>query len=469
MVQTYHYMIETGLEYGLLTTGQAIVFLKIDWAEPATLYYQLAEPGPEASTHPNNLSVCSAVGQYLAFTLLALGTPGGRPQHTQEERKESLAVLETWTVDFNTTYCSVPEPAKSAPDSSAGFNPKNYKAVDRSPYPLRLTKARRAASCQDTEVARSGHAPRDSSDDEPAPRPLDTPTPRLAGRGASTGQGATEQQPAGGDDDSGQRYCTQKCLLGLVNGDFLDSECPNMALHCKGGAHAGKRHPVNHKQWLCLLREQLVRSLDDGITPLGLGGARGVLFRVTLLAHGYAVVSKGTVRAFIKFLEHEAAIYQHLKPLQGIYVPVFLGAIDLRNIDKVYYYDHRVYVVHLSFLSWGGGPVDPAPDASDQPLREAAMRTLRAIHQRSVVHKDARLPNMLSNSETNGVMMIGFERASMLRSPRHPLAQLVPNKRNREPGEANGKSSDKQSSSARMFAQEESEVQFAFHERRDCC
>ncbi|KAH6950421.1 hypothetical protein BKA56DRAFT_425190, partial [Ilyonectria sp. MPI-CAGE-AT-0026] len=34
VTQTYHYMIEEGLEYGLLTTGEAIVFLRVDWEEP---------------------------------------------------------------------------------------------------------------------------------------------------------------------------------------------------------------------------------------------------------------------------------------------------------------------------------------------------------------------------------------------------------------------------------------------------
>ncbi|EWZ77897.1 hypothetical protein FOWG_17739 [Fusarium oxysporum f. sp. lycopersici MN25] len=72
ITQTYHYMIESGLEYGLLTTGEAIVFLRVEWDEPETLYYHLAEPGPEVSAHPNNIHICTAVGQYLAFTLMAL-------------------------------------------------------------------------------------------------------------------------------------------------------------------------------------------------------------------------------------------------------------------------------------------------------------------------------------------------------------------------------------------------------------
>ncbi|KAK6818956.1 uncharacterized protein PG998_014272 [Apiospora kogelbergensis] len=41
---------------------------------------------------------------------------------------------------------------------------------------------------------------------------------------------------------------------------------------------------------------------------------------------------------------------------------------------------------------------------------------------------------MLSNAETNGVMLIDFERSSLLQPPRRPLAQLVPNKRKRGPG-----------------------------------
>ncbi|KAK8038584.1 hypothetical protein PG993_006995 [Apiospora rasikravindrae] len=45
ITQTYHYMMESGLEYGQLSTGETIVFLKVDWAEPQTLYYHLAEPG----------------------------------------------------------------------------------------------------------------------------------------------------------------------------------------------------------------------------------------------------------------------------------------------------------------------------------------------------------------------------------------------------------------------------------------
>uniref|UniRef100_A0A4E9EIU0 Uncharacterized protein n=1 Tax=Gibberella zeae TaxID=5518 RepID=A0A4E9EIU0_GIBZA len=100
ITQTYHYMIESGLGYGLLTTGEAIVFLNIDWDEPETLYYHLAGPGPEVLAHPNNIHTCTAVGQYLAFTLMALGPPGGRQEIGQEERLRATENLKTWPEDF---------------------------------------------------------------------------------------------------------------------------------------------------------------------------------------------------------------------------------------------------------------------------------------------------------------------------------------------------------------------------------
>ncbi|KFA76987.1 hypothetical protein S40288_09976 [Stachybotrys chartarum IBT 40288] len=111
ITQTYHYMIEGGLEYSLLTTGETIVFLTIDWDDPGTLYYHLAEPGPEAVAHSDQLHLCTAVGQYLAFTLLVLETRG---EHGQEERQRATQTLHTWAEDFETTVRSVPDSERTA-------------------------------------------------------------------------------------------------------------------------------------------------------------------------------------------------------------------------------------------------------------------------------------------------------------------------------------------------------------------
>ncbi|KAH6876846.1 hypothetical protein B0T10DRAFT_610192 [Thelonectria olida] len=494
ITQTYHYMIEGGLEYGLLTTGEAIVFLKIDWREPETLFYHLAEPDAEVSAHPDHFHLCTAVGQYLAFSLMALGSPGERRLRRQDERRQATEKLKTWMEDFETTLRSIPEDERHAPKSSPGYQPEAYEGIDRSPYVLRGKRRRPVGDEPVKEQSRRD--PGESSDDESAPDLPDTPSPaeRRTRRGGSEGQGGQgtrrsqrimARRPRGGGGGGGSNeqdrpYCTQKCLLGLVKGGFLDPRCPNMALHsrqpnnhrshCRGPSRTCARHLIDHAKFLELLWEQLERSLDDGITPLGQGGARGVLFKVSLLAYGYTFVSKGTVRAFAKDLEHEAAVYERLQPIQGIHVPVFLGAIDLRPMNRIYYYDHRVYVIHMMFLSWGGYDLDPTGivGGAEEQLEGKAMRSLRAMHQQGVVHKDVRTANMLFNAEINGVMMIDFERALLLEPPRRPLAQLVPNKRRWKPETVGPSKSAEKSSDrgqvSRTFSEDIGMMKIVFRE-----
>ncbi|KJZ69884.1 hypothetical protein HIM_10717 [Hirsutella minnesotensis 3608] len=350
ITQTYHYMIEGGLEYSLLTTGEAIVFLKIDWDEPETLFYHLAVPSAEVAAQTKDAHLCTAVAQYLAFTLLAIDGLGKR-FHGQDERDQATKKLNKWEVSFELTYRSIPAEDRSfLSDSSPGYQPPTYGNVDRSPIRRRLNP-RRGQGHADAGIPPSRRDDEsESADEEPNPRAPVTPTP--AQRNARQANRRSERlamRPRGGRvNNSGQRrqFCTQRCLLGLVRGHALDESCPNAALHRQGETphkRATLHHPVDHAQWLNLLRAQLQKSLDYGITPLDQSGARGVLFEVMLLAYGYTFVSKGTVRAFIPNLEHEAAVYRRLNDLQGVHVPVFLGAVDLRSMDKTYFFGHRVY------------------------------------------------------------------------------------------------------------------------------
>ncbi|PHH81512.1 hypothetical protein CDD83_3558 [Cordyceps sp. RAO-2017] len=141
LTQTYHYMIEGGLEYGLLTTGEATIFLKVDWAEPETLFYHLAEPGPEVLAHPEHLQSSSAVGQYLAFSLVALGKPGERVEHGQDERDRAAENLNRWAEEFETTLQSIPERDRLAWDSASSWAPTTYDDFDRPDLGLRIRLA----------------------------------------------------------------------------------------------------------------------------------------------------------------------------------------------------------------------------------------------------------------------------------------------------------------------------------------
>ena len=97
-----------------------------------------------------------------------------------------------------------------------------------------------------------------------------------------------------------------------------------------------------------LLEVQLRQNRSDACQPLGKQGARGALFMVTLTSYGYTLLAKGTVLAFVKDLRHEAEVYRLLMTVQGVYVPVCLGNIDL---NKPYYYDAGICIIHMLLLS----------------------------------------------------------------------------------------------------------------------
>ncbi|KAK8038419.1 hypothetical protein PG994_015186 [Apiospora phragmitis] len=273
--------------------------------------------------------------------------------------------------------------------------------------PTKRSIAHRAARRQSRK-----DLPESSDDDEVAPRPPDTPTP----------QDQKEFGAAGG------------WRIGLLHKEATHGSSDTVPKDAfwgwpkEGDAGDREHHPINHAEWIRLLREQLKQSLDDGITPLGQGGH---------------------CTGFCQDLEHEAAIYQRLRPIQGVYVPVFLGAIDLRSMSKTYYYDHRVYIVHMSFLSWGGTSIPQRLSDSQKCLQNEAFRALGALHRAGVIHHDVRQANLLFNPDTNGVMLIDFERASLLQLSRRPLAQLVPNKRKHTPSKLDGRKTDRQPGNGR--------------------
>ncbi|RSL66078.1 hypothetical protein CEP54_003938 [Fusarium duplospermum] len=142
LTDAYDQMIEEGLEYGLVTTGEATVFLKIDWDEPGTLYFHLAEFGPEVMAYLSDIPICTAVGQHLAFTLMTLGQ---QSRHCREERRRAVAGLKTWKADFVELWRSIPESERwASPEGCPG--PITYEGVDRSP------KFLASKECDDTLV-----------------------------------------------------------------------------------------------------------------------------------------------------------------------------------------------------------------------------------------------------------------------------------------------------------------------------
>lgn len=146
------------------------------------------------------------------------------------------------------------------------------------------------------------------------------------------------------------------------------------------------------------------------------------------MSHGYTVVGKGTVLAFVKDLRHEAEVYQRLATVQGVHIPIYLGSIDL---DKPYYYDAGIYIVHLMLLSWAGKCLDgnkTLTDTDKQSGESNLVCTVNAIHRAGVLHQDIQMLNLPWNEETKRVMMINFDRARILKAVRPALLSMSPNR-----------------------------------------
>jgi hypothetical protein len=449
VVQTFHYMIEGGLEYSYLTTGEAFVFLKIDWSSPDILYYHLAEPSPEISAHPENFRHCTSISQVLAFALLALGAP----THGQDDRSRATHFLHTWKEDYESILRSIPASERKQTPPPSAFKPRTYNHVDRSPYQLRKGTKQSTRVCRPLSGhSMETHSPQPSDDESQEPQTPSQTSSCMALRTTKKPHAEANSGPTSSNSQS-RPYCTQKCLLGLLQRTSLDMNCPNISLHCAGN-QTQQWHLLDSKNWLRLLREQLMRTLDSDIEPLGIQGARGIMFKVTLGGYGYTVLGKGTVLAFVEDLQHEAVVYSKLKLLQGLCVPVLLGAFHL---PRPYYYDFKVRVVHMTFISWGGTSIDDF-GATEDGRRERRKRvreldrSLRSIHTAGVLHRDVRKANVLWNEETQRAVFIDFERALVVGERRRLLAPLSGNSKQKQSYENIGMIS------SRVLSQADSEL-----------
>ena len=86
VIQTFNAMVEFGLEYNYITSGEAFVMLRMNWQDPRTLCYHLGTRDEHAgSGYEMNLAQ-TAVNQNLVMCFLAL-------QNTHSERRRAKRQL----------------------------------------------------------------------------------------------------------------------------------------------------------------------------------------------------------------------------------------------------------------------------------------------------------------------------------------------------------------------------------------
>ena len=352
ITQLYSYILEAGIEYGYLSTGEIYIFLKIRHKEPDSVYYHLVEPNVDVDldTNGDEALVCSAISQALYFYIQASSSS----RRNQQWRRAAKAKSLTWEVNTDLVLAQM-SPSKSKIEAPSPeykrrgkLEPRPGESSDRkaSLRQPRLTAS--GASCKDDPV-QDRQDPESSSDEQDAHPESPSARARPTGPKATS---ATKHAQAGENNvNIGHQHlpcCTHQCLRGLTQRGRLDSQCPNRAVHPSA---KGLRHTIDAQTLCILLRNQLDTNMDNNYTPLEIQGARGALFKLTLASHGYTLVGKGTVRAFIPDLRHEGRVYKNLRKLQGTCVPVYLG-----NFDCIYPYEYDidVQIIHFLLLSWGG-------------------------------------------------------------------------------------------------------------------
>ena len=439
ITQTFSYMIANGLEYGYLGTGEAFVFLRVREKDPETVYYHLCIPnddvGEETGWRPDSSDAnrlhLTAVAQVSAFCLQAVNaTP--RNQKWQQDAYNALSI---WQVDYEEILREIPETERKQLFYSPYLPTKNISREDtlkKSPkvFRSRRTDLKASKSCasgtdkfQDKPRPDSSDSEDGNEDDSGDPSPQ--PTPSKPQKQASAHVADKKNKKAGQE----RSYCTQRCLLGILDHAELDEQCPNVLEHAQEGTNG--HHNLDSQDFLWLIQEQLSKDLDTDCDPWWVQGARGAMFKVTLTSHGYTVAAKATVFAFVTDLKHEQAVYECLRKLQGTYVPVCLGGIDLLQP----YYHRGVELVHMMFMAWGGeslGGCGRSLGQVEEDVSQMAAEAVEAMHALGVLHRDVATRNMLWSEERGRVMFVDFERSVVFKTKqkqRQPLGMISGNRK----------------------------------------
>jgi hypothetical protein len=145
------------------------------------------------------------------------------------------------------------------------------------------------------------------------------------------------------------------CLRGLLTGEALDRNCPNVNEH-----GFGNKHPFDAQEFIRQIQIQLDEHPDRGFEPLHIRGNTGFMLKATLLNYGYTVAIKGATERKAEYLEHEIDVYERLRPLQGYDIPVLIGEMRL-SPSRPYWY-HGEELVRMLVLSWAGVRLDYIAD-----------------------------------------------------------------------------------------------------------
>lgn len=413
IAQIYTYMIDSGIQYAYLTTGEAFVFLHTQEQDRETLYYHMVIPKDTSTSEATNAISNTAIGQVISFYILACG---GKfyDQDTRDRHREQAM---QWRKDEDRLMDGMTPSPQKPPTPSSSY--KSHAKRHAPAHSQSQTTRRLRSSTSGETPALNVQARKDDSDDSPdrddskAPsNPFAPASTRASNRSRDTSSRSTNKASQTSNETSSssrkrhENYCTHQCLLGLLNKGALDPSCPNYEFHPKRGNGRGKkRHAISVEELHKLLLAQIQRTMNTNIEPLGLEGSRGAIFKLTLESHGYTMIGKGTPPHYVADLKIERRVYDLLHRLQGTVIPVCLGAIDS---PRRYFYDLDVNIYHWLLISFAGKSLTQAEFDAHKPSAYAMADNLLRY---GIKHPDISPNNILWDERAKQLMVIDFERS----------------------------------------------------------
>lgn len=450
--QIYSSMIQKGLRYGVVSTGIRYIFVSIDPDNLAVLRYSTAQVMSVAT---------SPLMRTVALSLLTMQGTGYLPENNQWEhiRRGRGLIWATGTLSF-TTAADTPAPGHLDSEYEAPASEGSSMSDQPGGSQLHHGDAQHTAAHASSASYRPASAmytppvePRHLTPDTDK-RTSCYPLPWSPGQPTALGKrGRDELSPdrdvAYGDKKrtkvdhgydsataishlspmsspmskatiqavsvSQSLYCTQQCLQSLIKaGEQDDRECPNYTEHAR---HASQK-PTTVKElrrcfWaqLAVKAKDLPSDYDWGycILPSAVGNAP--MLKVRLDVSGHVFLAKGFAPSDLRKMHREAAFYSRLHRMQGIYVPICLGTMELQGDEVLKHdtWDGEVVIAGLLLLGWAGHGVDNWPrmglsrtgEAAQSFVRDLtveARKTLTGIHKMGVWHRDVALRNVLLRS-----------------------------------------------------------------------
>ncbi|KAK4077417.1 uncharacterized protein Triagg1_3749 [Trichoderma aggressivum f. europaeum] len=427
ITQLFDRMVKSGVPYGYIYTGEAIIFLEIH-DDPSIAHCYVSIPDNDVSAEDESTLRYSAVGQIFAFMIRAMQAG---PRSVQWH--DRTATLDVWRSSRSEALLNMPS-YQSAPGSSSATSYGDEVMDD--------VDAEYEQVGQDNEVDENNENNQDNNqggedeyeeyhdyyldidedmyvavdiklewgqDGELIPtRDEDQQYAHQHGEEGFVDDGKCTYWFVDGEvivsDIRQRQYCTQECLLGLSDGASLDQACPNIDKH-------GDEH-ISNLEFLRMVQSQLARTrhVSGCCVSLDLQGSLGAMFKVMIPSHGYTFVAKGVTEQNVPRLLREADTYTRLRDVQGGCVPVYLGIVQL---EAAFDHDSTAYS-HFMLLSWAGRPVENLTESqASHGFVNSTRRAYTELHNAGLVHNDAELRNMLYNPQLDRIMLVDFEHASI--------------------------------------------------------